>query len=390
MIGAGAILLKPYVVRDIQGVGKPAAEPAAGERFREGAPAHDPRPDPPGPESTLAGLDPGRTAGRAGRLGLPAPADRCLPRHLRADGPGHHHLSRPRPGGGRAPGDDPAGDRHAERPPRREDPLADDLRPVDRGGDVRGGRGELLGPAARQGEARRGHLARRRETRPRAAGDGLRRNLSLRTGLRRHPRPDGPAHAAGLGGHAAVAPLRGRGRRGELRRLPEAIHGDFQPGPTGALRPDAGRRHRRHPEQQHEFRGQRRVARQHVLRHPRQGLGADRGGDRLDFHQVDRRHPGLCPRHCRGGARLPAAHRHFQQGPPRRVDRRHRAHAPRREPFGSARPRQGGRRGTERVDLAARASAWRRSTIARSSSRARCTPWGTACCWASRWWCWCC
>ena len=39
---------------------------------------------------------------------------------------------------------------------------------------------------------------------------------------------------AGLGGHAAAAPLRGRGRRGELRRLPQAVHGDLQPGPTAS------------------------------------------------------------------------------------------------------------------------------------------------------------
>ena len=51
--------------------------------------------------------------------------------------------------------------------------------------------------------------------------------------------------------------------------------------------------------------------------------------------------PGLLPRRRRGGARLSAAHRHFQQGPPRRIDRRHRAHAPRRKSLGSAGPRQG-------------------------------------------------
>ena len=42
-------------------------------------------------------LTAGRAAGRAGRLGLPAPADRRLPRHLRADGAGHHHLPGPAP-----------------------------------------------------------------------------------------------------------------------------------------------------------------------------------------------------------------------------------------------------------------------------------------------------
>ena len=156
------------------------------------------------------------------------------------------------------PGHDPLGNRHAQRPPRGQDPLADDLRAVDRGGDVRRGRGELLGPAAGQGEARRGHAARRREAGPRPAGHRLRRDLSLRAGLRRHARPDGAADAARLGGGPAAAPLRGRGRRRELRRLPEAIHGDLQSGPVAALQPLAERRHRRPPEQQFQRRRQRR------------------------------------------------------------------------------------------------------------------------------------
>ena len=62
------------------------------------------------------------------------------------------------------------------------------------------GDGELLGPAAGAGEARRGQLARRRQAHPRRAGHGLRRDLPLRAGLRRHARPDGAADAARLGG----------------------------------------------------------------------------------------------------------------------------------------------------------------------------------------------
>ncbi len=275
-------------------------------------------------------------------------------------------------------GDDPPGNRHAERAPRGKNPLADDLRAVDRGGALRGGRGELLGPAARQGETRRGHAARRRETGPRPAGHGLRRDLSLRVGLRRHAGPDGPAHAAGLGGRAAPAPLPGSGRRGEFRRLPEAIHGDLQAGPVAALQPGAGRRHRRHPEQQHQRRRQRRLAGEHVVRDSRQGLRAGRGGDRRDLHQVGRRHARLSPRRGHGGPGLPAADGHFQQGPPRRIDRGHRAHAPRREPLGGARPGQGGRQGAQRHDPAQGRPQSTLSTIARSSWRARCTPWRTA------------
>ena len=131
---------------------------------------------------------------------------------------------------------------------------------------------------------------------------------------------------------------RGSGRRGELRRLPEAIHGDLQSGPVGALQPLAGRRHRRHPEQQLQRRRQRRLAGEHVVRDSRQGLRAGRGGDRRDLHQVGRRHARLFPRRGHRGPGLPAADGHFQQGPPRRIDRGHRAHAPRREPLGGARP----------------------------------------------------
>ena len=91
-------------------------------------------------------------------------------------------------------------------------------------------------------------------------------------------------------------------------------------------------------EQQRQLRRQR-GARAAACRYVIRGKGSlqNRGGDRLDLHQVGRRHPGLPPRHCLRRPRLPAAHRHFQQGPPRRIDRGHRAHAPRREPFGSAR-----------------------------------------------------
>ena len=167
-----------------------------------------------------------------GVVGLPAAADRRLPRHLRADGPNHHHLPRPRP---------------EEVEQQVTIPLEIVMRSVPRVDKIRSrtifglsivevlfeeGVENYWARQRVQGEARRGHAARRRETRPRPAGHGLRRDLSLRAGLRRHARPDGPAHAAGLGGGSAAAPLRGRGRRGEFRRLPEAIHGDLQPGPA--------------------------------------------------------------------------------------------------------------------------------------------------------------
>ena len=97
------------------------------------------------------------------------------------------------------------------------------------------------------------------------------------------------------------------------------------------------------------------------------------------------------PRRGRGGTRLSAADRHFQQGPPRRIDRGHRAHAPRRKPLGGARPGQGSRQGTQRPsDPAQGRPASTPFTIARSSWRTRCTPWGTAWCWALPWWSWCC
>ena len=167
VIGSGAILLKPYVVRDIQGLGKRRSRSCRG-----GKSPGECRPMIPALMRlalsqrwlvlTLAGL--------LVALGVWAFQHQQIdayPDISGADGAGHHHLSRPGAGGGRAPGDDPARDRHAERSPRGEDPLADHLRPVDRAGEVRGGRGELLGPAAGQGEARRGHLARRGEARPR-------------------------------------------------------------------------------------------------------------------------------------------------------------------------------------------------------------------------------
>ncbi len=106
VIGAGAILLKPYVVADVQ---------AAADAAVTGG-ANDPGPHPIRADAVLAGADAGGHARGAGRVGLPEPADRRLSRHLRADGGSDHHLSGPGAGRGRAAGDGPPRDRHADRP----------------------------------------------------------------------------------------------------------------------------------------------------------------------------------------------------------------------------------------------------------------------------------
>ena len=99
----------------------------------------------------------------------------------------------------------------------------------------------------------------------------------LRVGLRRHLRPDGVADLAGLGGHAAAVRCAGvadvENFGGHLKQYTVT----FNPGATAALRPGAERRDRRPPEQQHQLRAAACLARQHVVRHPRQGLG---GGHR--------------------------------------------------------------------------------------------------------------
>ena len=93
---------------------------------------------------------------------------------------------------------------------------------------------------------------------------GLRRDLSLRVGFRRHARPDRIADAQRLGRDPPAQARAGRGGGGEFRRLSETIRRYLQPGATESLRAGAGGRGGCDQEEQCRGRRERGIARQHV------------------------------------------------------------------------------------------------------------------------------
>ena len=169
--------------------------------------------------------------GRGRRVGVPPAQARSLPRHLRPRRRGHHAPAGLRRRGSRAAGHGPDRARPQQHAVRHRPALADDLRALRGGADLRRQDRRLLRPPAGAGAPARRRAARGRHPHPRSALERHQRVLSLHPGGPRPGRHASPGDP-GLGDRPAPHPGPGRGRRGDVRRPGAPVpHRDRSPSP---------------------------------------------------------------------------------------------------------------------------------------------------------------
>ena len=248
-----------------------------------------------------------------------ATADRRLSRHLRADGAGHHDLSRAgrrRKSSGRSPIPIEIAMRNVPKVEVIRSRTIFGLSVVqmnfEEGTEGYWARQRVHGEADRRSTCRDGAKP---DLGPLATAYGEIYRYELR--LRRHARPDGAARRSTTGWSIPrLLRVARRRRRVELRRpVASSSPSRSSPPSSSATGSTLERRHRRHQEQQRRGRRQR-AARAAACRSSSAASGAlrERPPDREHLRQVDRRHADLPARRRQRRARLPAARRHLQQG----------------------------------------------------------------------------